>query len=156
MKKVASLSSAESKLELAERLSSLRPNDAALWGRMTAPQMIRHLVCSCEVASGERSVAPVKGLPQPIMKWIALRSNLRWPKNVKSTPELAQIIEQDTLGSDEPLFHEGVATAIARLDLIAEGRQWAPSHPFFGSMTPQDWMRWAYLHTDHHLRQFGR
>jgi hypothetical protein len=29
-------------------------------------------------------------------------------------------------------------------------------HPMFGAMTTLEWMRWGYLHTDHHLRQFGR
>jgi Protein of unknown function (DUF1569) len=29
-------------------------------------------------------------------------------------------------------------------------------HPIFGPMTAKDWMRWGYLHADHHLRQFGR
>jgi hypothetical protein len=29
-------------------------------------------------------------------------------------------------------------------------------HPFFGSMQHADWMRWGYLHADHHLRQFNR
>ena len=28
-------------------------------------------------------------------------------------------------------------------------------HPFFGAMSPNQWLRWGYLHTDHHLRQFG-
>jgi transposase InsO family protein len=28
-------------------------------------------------------------------------------------------------------------------------------HPFFGSLTPQDWSRGMYKHLDHHLRQFG-
>jgi len=28
-------------------------------------------------------------------------------------------------------------------------------HPIFGWMSEASWMRWAYLHTDHHLRQFG-
>ena len=31
---------------------------------------------------------------------------------------------------------------------------WHP-HPIFGAMTDAEWMRWGYLHTDHHLRQFG-
>ena len=26
----------------------------------------------------------------------------------------------------------------------------------WGKMTAGDWMRWGYLHADHHLRQFGR
>ncbi len=32
--------------------------------------------------------------------------------------------------------------------------QFAP-HPIFGQMTRKELMRWAYLHMDHHLRQFG-
>jgi Protein of unknown function (DUF1569) len=28
-------------------------------------------------------------------------------------------------------------------------------HPLFGRMSASSWMRWAYLHADHHLRQFG-
>ena len=31
---------------------------------------------------------------------------------------------------------------------------WA-DHPFFGAMSVEQWMRWGYLHADHHLRQFG-
>jgi hypothetical protein len=30
------------------------------------------------------------------------------------------------------------------------------AHPFFGPMSRKEWMRWGYLHADHHLRQFGR
>jgi hypothetical protein len=29
------------------------------------------------------------------------------------------------------------------------------SHPIFGAMSAGDWLRWGYLHMDHHLRQFG-
>jgi hypothetical protein len=32
----------------------------------------------------------------------------------------------------------------------------SPTHPFFGPMSREDWLRWGYLHADHHLRQFGR
>ena len=30
-----------------------------------------------------------------------------------------------------------------------------PAHPFFGAMSSSAWLRWGYLHMDHHLRQFG-
>jgi uncharacterized protein DUF1569 len=29
------------------------------------------------------------------------------------------------------------------------------NHPIFGQMTTDEWLRWGYLHVDHHLRQFG-
>jgi hypothetical protein len=28
-------------------------------------------------------------------------------------------------------------------------------HPIFGELTEWEWMRWGYLHADHHFRQFG-
>ena len=31
---------------------------------------------------------------------------------------------------------------------------WQP-HPIFGAMSDAAWLRWGYLHMDHHLRQFG-
>ena len=34
------------------------------------------------------------------------------------------------------------------------GAPW-PRHPIFGRMSQRAWLRWAYLHMDHHLRQFG-
>jgi hypothetical protein len=47
-------------------------------------------------------------------------------------------------------------TLIAKLDqFVRYSGPWSP-HPFFGEMTTREWMRWGYLHTDHHLRQFGR
>lgn len=30
-----------------------------------------------------------------------------------------------------------------------------PPHPIFIAMSHDEWMRWGYLHMDHHLRQFG-
>jgi hypothetical protein len=28
-------------------------------------------------------------------------------------------------------------------------------HPMMGVLTRAEWMKWGYLHADHHLRQFG-
>jgi uncharacterized protein DUF1569 len=39
--------------------------------------------------------------------------------------------------------------------MAAPGQSFTATHPAFGPMTRTHWMRYAYLHTDHHLRQFG-
>jgi hypothetical protein len=46
---------------------------------------------------------------------------------------------------------------IAALDGIAAAAPGAlePAHGLLGTMSLRDWQRWAYKHTDHHLRQFG-
>ncbi len=148
-----SLASAGVSSEMRERLMRLRAEDQALWGKMTAAQMVRHLSCAYEVAVGDRTVAPLKQpLPRPVMKWIALRSGLQWPKNVQTTPELIREIESDCGGNFETLVRE----TAERMEMVAKGTRWQSEHPMFGPMSAEDWMRWGYLHADHHLRQFGR
>jgi hypothetical protein len=39
--------------------------------------------------------------------------------------------------------------------MAAPGRRLMLPHPVFGAMSDSAWRRWGYLHTDHHLRQFG-
>jgi hypothetical protein len=147
-----SLASAEVLSETRERLLQACPGDRARWGRMTATQMVRHLTCAYEVALGERAAVQVKGLPPVVVKWVALRSGLRWPKNMATTPELARAIKE----TPKNQFGDLVGGTIEKMEAVASGAAWQHSHPMFGRMTAADWMRWGYLHADHHLRQFGR
>ena len=47
-----------------------------------------------------------------------------------------------------------LAAMIERLTRAPRDFQWR-RHPLFDEMSERDWMRWGYLHVDHHLRQFG-
>jgi hypothetical protein len=51
------------------------------------------------------------------------------------------------LSDPDPDFHH---SRLLRRPLHSPG-----PHPMFGDLTSWQWMRWGYLHTDHHLRQFG-
>jgi hypothetical protein len=114
--------------------------------------MVRHLICSNEVALGERVVEPT-AMPVPVlMKFVALRSGLRWPKNIQTVPELKRAIAENS----EVEFNVLARAVVESMEAVARGTRYAPSHPMFGPMTPEEWMRWGYLHADHHLRQFGR
>jgi prephenate dehydrogenase len=86
------------------------------------------------------------------MKWMALRSGLRWPKNIQTVPELKKAITEHS----EVEFAVLVRAVVESMEAVARGPRYAPSHPMFGPMSAEDWMRWGYLHADHHLRQFGR
>ncbi len=138
--------------ETRARLRTLRVGDHPLWGRMTAKQMVGHLSCSCDMALGERTVRAVEGPPPVVLKWLALRSGLRWSKNLKTMPELKRAI---TMHNDAN-FDELVNVAIDKVERLTRENRFAPCHPMFGPMTGEDWLRWGYLHADHHLRQFGR
>ena len=61
-----SLASVEVLSEIRLRLRSVRVDDRARWGKMTAKRMVRHLICSYEMALGEREVEPV-AVPVPVL-----------------------------------------------------------------------------------------
>jgi hypothetical protein len=153
-KTVKSLASDKVLAETKGRLLSLSDNDRALWGKMTATQMVRHLWYAYEVALGDRSFeGPLKGpLPPKAMKLVALRSGLKWPKNVPTVPVLVRAVEEESKAT----FGECVGAAVRQMETLAAGTRCADRHPTFGPMSLGDWMRWGYLHADHHLRQFGR
>jgi hypothetical protein len=88
-----------------------------------------------------------------VVKWIALYAPMTWPRGIQTRPE----VDQEATGSSPTDFIADIADVETLLKAIAAGsarRDW-PAHPIFGPMSRTDWLRWAYLHTDHHLRQFG-
>jgi len=116
--------------------------------------MICHMCDSYRAALGEKFASPATGFFQrTVMKWVALRAPMPWPHGVKTRPEIEQGI-----GGTQPVdFERDRAVLIVVFDRFCEpSASLATTHPFFGPMTSADWLRWGYLHADHHLRQFGR
>jgi hypothetical protein len=143
------------KAEILQRLRTVRAESTRRWGRMTAHQMVCHLGDSFRMVIGQRSVSrAVVPLPRPVIKWVALYLPLPWPRGIRTRPE----IDQCQGGGTEPAdFAEDIAQLEALLDVVtAPTRAFAwPQHPLFGAMSTVDWLRWGYLHMDHHFRQFG-
>jgi hypothetical protein len=140
--------------EIIRRLRTVRPDSAPRWGQMSAHQMICHLCDSCRMAMGEKPVSDASGrLQRTVVKWIALYVPARWPPGIPTRPE----VDQQAAGTRPVEFAADVAGLEALLELITTRKKesgW-PAHPIFGRMSQGAWLRWAYLHTDHHLRQFG-
>jgi hypothetical protein len=140
--------------EILRRLRTLRPESCRRWERMSAHQMVCHLSDSVRVATGQRAVSHATGpLQRTVVKWLALYLPLPWPGGILTRPEIDQ-----ELGGTAPIdFAADVAQLEALLDFIStqtRAVEWG-THPIFGRMSKAAWLRWAYLHTDHHLRQFG-
>ena len=107
------------------------------------------------MAIGQRPVSDATGrLQRTLIKWIALYAPFPWPRaSIETRPEVDQLCAGTRPGD----FTADVAELETLLELIATREQsfeW-PSHPIFGRMSHAAWLRWAYLHADHHLRQFG-
>jgi len=137
-----------------QRFDLLRPNVPALWGKMTAGQMLCHLTDSFGVAMGVKTASSAGTLfHRTITKWGALYLPFRWPQGVPTMPE----VEQGAGGTPPRQFDADLSLLIEAINRFCEpnrGFSWRP-HPLFGPMSDRQWMRWGYLHTDHHLRQFG-
>jgi Protein of unknown function (DUF1569) len=139
---------------LLDRLQQLQPDSQRRWGKMSAHQMVCHLHDSFEAAIGEKQVSSISNLlSRTLVRWIALRVPLRWPHGLPTRPEMDQL-----QGGTPPqeFTHDvlSLAAIIQRVSSPNRDFQW-DRHPAFGEMSDRDWLRWGYLHTDHHLRQFG-
>jgi hypothetical protein len=120
---------------------------------MSAHQMVCHLSDSFRGPTGEKAVTPAPWFARGLIKWFALYVPLPWPKGVKTRPEM----DQEVRGTPPVEFDADMGELRRLLDrFTAQPRdfEWRP-HPIFGPMSEEDWMRWGYLHMDHHLRQFG-
>lgn len=134
-----------------ERIQRLDPNTGAKWGRMTAPQMVCHLNDSFRVAMGEKYASPATSLLQrTFIKWVALRTPVRWPPGVPTRPE----IEQGRGGTPPGDWPDDCAELLRLIEAFAASQTFG-MHPAFGMMSTRDWLTWGYRHVDHHLRQFG-
>lgn len=142
------------KAEILHRLRELRPESVRRWGRMSAHQMVCHLSDALRMGAGHKRVSDATSpLHRAIVKWVVLYLPLRWPTGILTRPE----IDQECEGTKPVDFGADVAQLEALLDLVTAPTRsfdWQ-RHPIFGRMSDATWLRWGYLHMDHHLRQFG-
>jgi len=152
---VKTLAHAGEKAEILRRLETVRPESARRWGRMTAPQMVCHLADAFLGVIGERPVTQDQSLfRRTVMKWFALYTPLPWPRDIPTSPEFDQAAGRGTTPAD---FAADVARLRSIVERVTSGSVPVPwtAHPYFGRLTAREWLRWSYLHMDHHLRQFG-
>jgi hypothetical protein len=149
-----SLRNPADKEEILRRLDTIHPTSRHRWGSMSAHNMICHLSDGFRLYMGERPAkrAPVPA-PRLLLKWIALWAPVPWPHGFRTAPEL------DQQGGGTPPVEfaadkKELRGLIERFTHQSSDFAWKP-HPHFDSMSEREWMRLAYLHSDHHLRQFG-
>jgi len=153
------LSNPADKQQIIARFEKIQSSSRRQWGKMTAPQMICHLADSFRVTMSEKPWAlervQVTPIPLPLwfLKWVALDLPIRWPTGTPTRPEV-----DAERGGTRPADFEADCQELRRLleRFTHQPRdfQWQP-HPIFGPLTDAQWMRWGYLHMDHHFRQFG-
>jgi hypothetical protein len=138
--------------EILDRLNRVRPDIQPRWGTMSAHQMICHLSDSFRASLGEKYVsASGTVLKRALFKVMALWSPLPWPHGIKTRPEM----DQQQGGTPPAEFASDLEKLRTLFDRFCTWEGDFAPHAMLGQMSRTERMRHAYLHMDHHLRQFG-
>jgi hypothetical protein len=140
----------EAARRLLERLSRLTADTERRWGRMTAGDMVCHLIDYFDIALGRTSAPPAVPRPlQPLVRVVLVRWRGSYPRNARTLPEL--------LATSPGVFEQDRNRLEQRIIEFSRSRargEW-PRSPIAGKMTGAQWARLAHDHLQHHLRQFG-
>lgn len=148
-----SLLDAGARTETRTRLGSLHPGLKRRWGTLSPGGVVSHLALSYEMAAGVGTCSERTGfLERTALRYLALHVPVRWVRGYPTLPELVE----GAPGAQPQEFARDQARLLAAYDNFVEGGAEAGrAHPILGPLTYWEWMRWGYLHADHHLRQFG-
>ena len=107
------------------------------------------------LALGRKTAKDVGGvLQRTVVKWIALYVPVRWPTELVTVPE----VDQQVGGTAPVEFAADLAELSELFEVFTtRTRERASGRLILSSaeLSRSAWLRWGYLHTDHHLRQFG-
>lgn len=137
--------------QLIGRLDKLTSGNQPLWGKMSPSQMVKH----CRL--WEDMIHENKLFKRPfigrLIGRMILKKVLQSPEFRKNSPSIPEMLVTDTnidLNEERRLLIKRVSS-YPQYDLPDNSF----IHPFFGKMTREEIGKMAYLHLDHHLKQFG-
>lgn len=136
---------------LRERVQRVNADSLRRWGKMTSHQMICHVADAFRGAMREIALTPRGGV-EWMVRWPALYLPVSWPQGYPAPRELDQVGGYGTAPGE---FLRDRSELLSIMERFTPEAVRASRHPFWGRMTVWEWGRWGYLHTDHHLRQFG-
>lgn len=137
--------------DIVERINKLSASTERTWGKMNVAQMLAHCKQAFKV--------PLSPKPLPrifigrLLGWMAkpkLYNNSPWAKGLPTAPSFIIKDERDFVKEKNEL-----------LELVSQFHTKGPAgvglypHPFFGTLTKEQWGRSMWKHMDHHLKQFG-
>ncbi|QNK63368.1 DUF1569 domain-containing protein [Pedobacter sp. PAMC26386] len=130
---------------------ALDPAAKPLWGKMTAQQMVEHLISQVQYTNGKKE--PSCRVPKEeaeMAKQDYIYTDLKIPRNVVLS------------GIPEIFVYPDLTTAVNQLmieltdfDRYFDKPGTLVIHGGFGAMDYNEWLIWHGKHFTHHLEQFG-
>ena len=138
--------------EIKRRISQLRPDSPAQWGKMSSAQALAHCSEGLRWAVGD-TIPPrmlLGGLIGRAIKGKVLGDDAPMRPN---SPTAKTLIVSDP--RELAAERDRVITLLDRFTTSGPAGCTVQQHSFFGRLTPMEWAILMYKHIDHHLRQFG-
>lgn len=145
----------EDNKEMVGRISSVSISDRPLWGKMNVSEMLVHLADQIRIGLGTKETKFVGNAISTSIAKYAVLLGVPAPKGkVNTVPEL----KQGAGGSKTVGFDQDKKTLIDMVNDFSKshGADTFREHPYFGNLSKKQWGRLAYIHINHHLKQFGR
>jgi oxepin-CoA hydrolase / 3-oxo-5,6-dehydrosuberyl-CoA semialdehyde dehydrogenase len=135
-------------------LDGLRPETPARWGRMTAQQMVEHLLWAFDISTGRLVIA----CPVPTDQVERMKRFLF--SNRPTPPDFMNPLLEDGLPALRfSSLKEAKGALMVEVDWFLEHQRRDHDavhvHPIFGPIGMDEWSRTHFKHGCHHLLQFG-
>ncbi|HEY5750767.1 MAG TPA: DUF1569 domain-containing protein [Chryseolinea sp.] len=140
------------RIELINRIHSVKESSSAQWGKMNAYQMVKHCTLWDTWILGKNNPEYKQSIIGLLFGKIALPGWVKDDSPLKrNIPTSRDMIVKEKVGDVELQKKEWI-------ERIAEYEHFSnPAfiHDFFGRMKKEEIGIFAYKHSDHHLRQFN-
>lgn len=143
------------KNEILKRISNLENSDVALWGKMNVNEMICH--CSDQIRMGT-GITKTDFVGNKLLETVLKQLVLLGMPSPKGKVETVKELKQGVGGTKPTGFEmdrENLKNLVNGFEKTYPGEE-IIIHPAFGKMNKKQWGRLIYVHTDHHLKQFGK
>jgi len=146
-----SLFNNDAKQVILNRINKLTPDTKGQWGKMDVAQMLAHCGQIMEVAIADKKLPRTFSgrFVGPFVKQF-LFNDSTFPKNSPTDPNFKIVDQKDFKTEKERLLN-----LVNRFQEKGEQGLTKHKHPFFGSLTNNQWGMASYKHLSYHLNQFG-
>lgn len=137
--------------EIRHRMAALTPESQRQWGKMDVAQMLAHCKEAFKVPLSDKKMPRMfLGILLGWMLKSKLYNDEPWKKNLPTAPNFI-IKDQRDFNAEKNELNE----MIQRFYEAGPDKVGRFPHPFFGTLTSEQWGKSMYKHLDHHLQQFG-
>lgn len=149
---MSSLFNKQDSERIVARIVAVQSEKKAIWGTMSAEQMLLHCQQPFKVVFEELKLK--RSLVAILFGGLIKKSALG-DEPFKANLPTATEFKTNHLNPEFETEKKNLIACIQKFQSAGPEGVTQQPHPFFGKMTDKEWDKLMYKHLDHHLRQFG-